>query len=372
MGATRRNYSSILSSIRCIDEADGWGKGEPYLWTIAIKIGGDELRQAADDPFRLEGTPHFVFGQGSHGNIGGGMDAGDTRAIPGPVGTFGSSICPIELSLLGNTIKVPGVMALIAVLMEEDNVSDSGAEAGHQALNQLVVDRVNSFLSGLNLFDIYLEATELIEGTDMTLEEGAVEVLKGLFTQVKDELVNDGQSVIKEAIKNNQNIFQNLWSWINADDFVGAEMFLATTDELVDAGGEIPISARLNEGDGDYELTGRFRISAPVIPIGELPVGVDRLEVNAIAKSYSFRHKVDYITYVGGSVNGVPWILHKYAGATLIRNGIKSFYVRAADGSETEILAATHPESGSLFMRTEPNDTTEDNLLSLPLLSFYL
>lgn len=372
MATNKRDYSAILRTIRCIDEADGPGKGEPYLWTISIRMGGDDIRQSPDDPFRLTGAPHYVFGAGSHGNIGGGMDEGDTRNIPGPVGTFGSAICPIELNVLGNTIQIPGVMALIVVLMEEDNVSDSGAEAGHQALNDLVVSRVNGFLSGLNLLDIYTEASSLISGTGQTIEQGAVEVLKTRFNDLKDQLVNDGQSVIKNAIKNEQNIFENLWSWINADDYVGAEMFLQTTDELLDNGNQMDITGRFNEGDGDYEITGRFTLSSVKIPVGELPSGTDRLQVDSIAKAYSYHHKVDYITYVGGSVGGTPWILHKYTGASLIKNGVKSFYVQADDGSETEILAANHPESGSLFMRTTPNDTTEDNLLSLPPLAFYL
>lgn len=262
-------------------------------------------------------------------------------------------------------------MAVIAVLMEEDNVSDSGAESGHQALNQLVQDRVNGFLSGLSLLEVFSEASALIDGTDMTIEEGAVAVLKQRFEEVKNQLANDGQSTIKNAIKGEQGLFENIWSWINADDFVDSEMFLVTTDELIAADGEIAISGRFNEGDGDYEITGRFTLSAPVIPIGQLPAGFDRLRVEAISKSYSYHHKVDYITYVGGTANGIPWILHKYTGAVLIRDGIKSFYVQAADGSETDILAASHPAGGSLFMRTEPNDTTEDNLLSLPALSFY-
>ena len=372
MSTTRRSYSTVFETIWCINEGDGWGKGEPYLWTVAIKIGGDELKQSPDDQFRLEGAAHFSFGLGSHGNIGGSMDAGDERNIPAPVGFFGANVCPIELSVLGETITVPGVIGLIGILMEEDNVSDNGAEAGHQALNQLVVDRINGFLSQLNLFDIYVEATALIEGTDKSIEEGAVEVLKSKFEEVKNQLVNDGQSVIKNAIKGEQNIFEDLWSWIDKDDFVDSKMFLFSTDELLEQGKEIEISERFNEGDGDYEIRGKFTLSAPIIPIGELPSGVNRFEVKAISKAYSHHHKVDYITHIGGSVNGIQWILHKYTGAVLIGDGIKSFYVQADDGSETEILAATHPETGSLFMRTTPNDTVEDNLLSLPDLSFYL
>ncbi|MGB3183563.1 MAG: DUF3892 domain-containing protein [Cyclobacteriaceae bacterium] len=372
MATNRRDYSAVLETIRCIDEADGIGKGEPYLWTISVRIGGDDIRQSPDDPFRLIGAPHYYFGAGSHNNIGGGMDAGDTRNIPGPVGTFGSAICPIELSVLGNTIQIPGVMGLIVILMEEDNVSDSGAEAGHQALNDLVVSRVNGFLNGINLLEIYTEVSSLISGTDKTIEQGAVEVLKSKFNDLKEQLVNDGQSVIKNAIKNEQNIFENLWSWINADDFVGAEMFLQTTDELLANGKQIDIEGRFNDGDGDYEIKGRFTLSSVKIPVGELPPGTDRLRVESIATAYSYHHNVDYITYVGGSVNGFPWILHKYTGASLIRNGAMSFYVQAEDGSETAILAANHPDSGSLYMRTTPNDTTEDNLLSLPPLAFYL
>lgn len=371
MSTIQRNVFASLEQIRCIDEADGWGKGEPYLWTIFIKLGGDEIRQSSNDPDRLVGTPYYAFGQGSHGNIGGGMDANDTREIPSIVGSFGASICTIELELLGNLIEIPGVIGVIAVLMEEDNISDDGAEAGHQALNQLVVSKVNSFISNLNLSDIFIEAFTLVQGTNKSIEAGAIEVLKNKFEELKNQLINDGKSVIKNAIKGEQNIFENLWSWINGDDFVDSKMFLFTMNELIDNNNEAEISERFKEGDGDYVITGKITMTSPIIPIGRLPNGIDRLEVKAISIAYSYHHDVDYITYVGGEENGEPWILHKYVGAKLIQKGIKSFYVKAKDGSETEILAAEHPESHSLFMRTSPNDTTEDNLLSLPKLSFY-
>jgi hypothetical protein len=373
MSRDRRLLIGHLEQIRCIDEADGWGKAEPYLWTIFIAMGGEQLRQDPDDPFRLLGEPHYSFGQGSHGNLGrAGFDEGDRRAIPPAVGAFGTMIRPIELNVLGNSIKVPAVSALIAVLMEEDNVSDSGAEAGHQALNQLVTQRVNEFLAGLNLFDVYIDANDLVQaaGTDMTIEEAAVEVLKDRFTALQEALVNDANSVIADAIQNSQGLFANLWSWVNADDFVDAHMFLTTTEELLADDREIALAHRFNEGDGDYEITGKFTLSKPFIPIGEIP-NVNRLEVSGIAKRHSRRYKVDYITHVGGIHEGEPWILHKYNAAVMERDGLRQFFTRAPDGSETEIHAAQHEDTGSLYIRTHSNETTEDNLLSLPALSFY-
>ena len=154
MSLYQRDVRASLERIRCIDEADGQGKAEPYLWTIYIKIGGDEIRKRADDPLRLEGTLHYQFGQGSHGNLGrDSFDAGDEHDIPANVGLFGSRIRPIDLDIFGQNFQVPGVVGIIAILMEEDNVSDDGAEAGHQAMNNLVELITNSVIFFLRMWN---------------------------------------------------------------------------------------------------------------------------------------------------------------------------------------------------------------------------
>ncbi len=371
MSNKKRLITAHLETIHCIDEADGWGNAEPYLWTIFMTIGGDELQQNPDNPFRLIGQPHYSFGRGSHENLGRtDFAAGNTRVIPPAVGSFPALIRPIALNVLGQTIKIPAIAAVITVLMEEDNVSDSGAEAGHQALNQLVTQQVNQFLANLDLFKIYLEASKISQNTDKSLEESAAEVLQSKFHQLKDELVESANSVISDAIRNSQGLFSNIWSWVDPDDLVDAKMFMVTTDELLANGKRVAIQGRFNDGDGDYKISGKFSLTSPYIPVGQIP-NVNRLEISAIAKGHSRRYKTGYITHIGGIHEGEPWILKKYNGAVLERDNLIQFFVRASDGTETEILAARHEETGSLYLRTYANETTEDNLLSLPKLSFY-
>ncbi len=367
----KRNITCHLERIRCIDEADGPGKSEPYLWTVFLRVDGEDISQHPDDPFRLTGTPTYKFGQGSHRNLGNeGFGDGDERNIPISVGFFGNTITPIVLNLFGTNFEIPGICAVITVLMEEDNVSDNGAEAGHQALNNLIETSVNGFVASLELSRVYIDAMNRAAAENISIEEAAVLVLKDKFQDLKEQLVDNSRSVIRDAIVNEQNIFENIWSWVNADDFVDAKMVITTTDELLANNREETFSERYNDGDGDYRITGKFTLSAPIIPIGELPP-VSRLEIQSVSKRFSAKYQADYITYVGGVHDGVPWIVHKYTGAQLEHNGIIAFYTTLPNGSETEISAVQHPESGSWFLRTHPNDTTEDNLLSLPELSFY-
>lgn len=134
----RRDVELVFHELHCIEKRD-LGKAEPYLWTVFFKIDGDTITQNQDNPLQLQGTPDYKFGPGSHGNItDDGLADGDTVDIPHIVGGFTREVAPLELIVLGTTFLVPGIVAGIAILMEEDLVSDSGAEAGHRALNNLV------------------------------------------------------------------------------------------------------------------------------------------------------------------------------------------------------------------------------------------
>ncbi len=370
MSNEERVISVHLETITCKDEGDGAGNAEPYLWTIFIKMGGDEISHTKDS-VHLDGAPAYEFSRGSHGNLwGGDYDAGDEEPIPYHVGHFTGRVKPIHINAFGKHITIPGMAGLVTILLEEDNVTDAGAEDGHQALNNLVVTRVNQFIAGLDLSEIVSLATiKLVEEQGKTIEQCAMAVLQEKLDAFQKELVNDSTSVVVNAIENSQNIFENLWSLIDPDDFIGAKMHFYSVDQLLAAGMKIDIEDTFDKNDGKYVISGYFSVTPPLIPIGVLP-DAERLEIDSVAMRYSRRKSSNYITHIGGRHEGTPWILPKHEGAVLEKNKSVAFYVAAPDGTETEVLAAEQ-DSGELYLRTCGNDTEEDNLLSLPALCFY-
>lgn len=83
----------------------------------------------------LEGSATIFTTPGSHGNLGDtDVDEGDTIPIPPAIGFQQMTLTPIPVpdfvKQLG-TDDVTAIAGCIVVLMEEDNVSDDGAEAGH-------------------------------------------------------------------------------------------------------------------------------------------------------------------------------------------------------------------------------------------------
>jgi hypothetical protein len=116
--------------------------------------------------------------------------------------------------------------------MEEDNVSDDGANAGHQALNQAVRNAIQQIVN-----------TRSFTNQDVTEQE-----LKGFESQIA--------SAVESAIKNQQNFFENLWSWLNPDDTIGTRVFIFKHDDL-DPSTVINFSHRW-KNEGDWQIFGHL------------------------------------------------------------------------------------------------------------------
>lgn len=240
-----------LETVICHDEGDGIGDAEPYLWTAFFRIGGDDVTIvfdgidfSGDKPkpiIHLEGEPFMRFGEGSHGNLNNSdVDEGDTVPIPSSVGEFRTLLRPIpipqELLDLAEQVgeevdeDIAGFVGVVAVLMEEDNVSDDGAEAGHKGLNaairraiQRVIDTRSYDNSGVSQGEI-------------------------------DSLTDGISDAVSDAISDQQNIFEDIWAWLNADDEIGHQVFLFTTDDLA---GQTPVELQKRwDNEGDWEIRG--------------------------------------------------------------------------------------------------------------------
>lgn len=225
------NATLQLDRIHCFDEGDGWGNAEPYLWTVFFKIDGSTCH--VTDDLRLAGTATVVTTPGSHGNLGTtDVDAGDNVAIPQSIGFFQTNLTPIPTppALHNLVADVPAIAGVVCVLMEEDNVSDDGAEAGHAALNAGVQNALNQIIATRSF-------------TNQNITEAEI-----------NAFVSDIEAKVKDAVKNQQNFFENLWSWLNADDTIGSKVFFFTQDQL--APGTTTNFSQRFQNEGDWEIFG--------------------------------------------------------------------------------------------------------------------
>ena len=235
----------VLNPLDCHDEGDGIGDAEPYLWTVFFKCDGSTL--SVSDAGRIEGSAVIFPTPGSHGNLNrDDVDAGDGVFIPSVLGQFGDSVLPIPVApaiqpLLGQE-DLPGFFGVVVVLMEEDDVTDAGAEAGHQALNAAIQSAIDRVLQSLGA------------GHTTITPEDIASVTEGI-----DDAVSD-------AISEQQNVFEDIWSWLNADDQIGNKVFLFNQDQFVTTEhpeqrvGTLGFSQRWRN-HGDWEIHGAMALT---------------------------------------------------------------------------------------------------------------
>jgi hypothetical protein len=211
MARTPLQVQITLDTIHCDEEGDGIGSAEPYLWTIFFKIDGDSV-VLGDDNF-LHGTCTLVGTPGSHGNLGDtDVDAGDDVAIPSAIGEFQTTLRPIPVLspdlLNAGIVDVPGLVGVAVVLMEEDWVSDAGAESGHAALNMFIQQAIDELIPKLGVSN----------------------------SEVTDDDINDltarALDAVTDAIVAAQGRWSNFVSWLNGDDQLGTHVFRFSHDAL--------------------------------------------------------------------------------------------------------------------------------------------
>jgi hypothetical protein len=248
-----------LDRIHCYDEGDGWGSAEPYLWTVFFKIDGDGV--ALTEGLTLSGTGVVRATPGSHGNLGGGdVDGGEDVAVPSALGQWSTTLKPIPVPpslepLAGDDLG--GVVGVACVLMEEDNVTDAGAEAGHAALNVGVQAAIDDII-----------ATRTFTKPDIDDDE-------------IDAYMDAIQSAVEDAIQSQQNFFEDIWSWLNKDDLIGSRVFRFKHDELAE-GNVIDFSQRW-EQDGDWEIFGS--VNASVLCPAEAAAGLGEIVAEIFKRS---------------------------------------------------------------------------------------
>lgn len=118
-------------------------------------------------------------------------------------------------------------MGVALVLMEEDWVSDSGAEAGHAALNQFVQQTIDAVIPTLGI------THPGVTDDDIT------------------QLTAGAEGAISKAVENAQSGWDNFVRWLNSDDKTGTRCGRSVTTTLLPKGQSISRSA------GRTKVTGR-------------------------------------------------------------------------------------------------------------------
>ena len=373
MGTIR--VSAALQSLFCFHGADE-EESEPYLWTLMFTVDGRTITHASGAA-TLSGKPTFFFSPGSHGNLGGGINTGQTKQIPRAVGRFDTTLQPIVLSLLGTTVEVPGQLGMLAVLLEENATSDEGAEAAHQAINDLVRAELEEAVADINLVAIAAEAQPAVSaGSDPVA--AVMPILKAKMDHVSDRIQRVASDVAIATVVQHLGGLGAIPEALDPDEFMGiATHFfsqdaleattsrnrLEFTDTIAQPGG-----GPLEASDFIYNLHDEAwqRVEVFFTPVtDQLPPG--RWQVTGIGRDTTSTH-TPFLSHIGGSLpDGSPWALPKGTVMDLIAAGSHSFFVSGADGREADIVVDRNEENPFFpFITTVADDDPSNNLASLP------
>jgi hypothetical protein len=228
-----------LTTLECIDEGDGPGEAEPYMWTVYFKVDGDTV--VLDNNFMLSGTATVVGTPGNHGDIGGTMDAGDTRNLPASLGAWSTVLTPIPTPIPG--VTAGGMIGCIAILMEEDSTPSADIANGHAALNQELQDQLDALIPTLGI-------------SNPSPTEADIEAI---------------QQAVQTAVENAVAEGVDFWDFLGGlfgnlqDDQIGTTKWIYSHDELdAQAGTTFPISKHWSN-EGSWTLNGNVKVAKKLV-----------------------------------------------------------------------------------------------------------
>lgn len=225
-------------------KAKSWGSAEPYLWNIFFRVDGDAITINPD--FTISGKGIFNFSEGSHNNLRNTIHRNNILHIPANIGEWSTTLTPVRVPYFEQYVS--GIVGVICVLMEENNVSNEGAEAGRIAFGQQVQDSLNSALkafkpSVIDISDVQKSIAEHFESKVAAFADGI-------------------ESSVIEAIKSKQSLLQNMWSLIKADALVGFNVWNFDQKTIEDNGGTVHFSHKWNTKKyGDWEVFGKVELT---------------------------------------------------------------------------------------------------------------
>lgn len=355
----------------CYHGADD-GASEPYVWVIGFKFDGSTMTQLLR---RFSWTPEYFLSAGSHGNIAGNVMPGRKIGIPPPVGRWETTLKPIRLSdASGAVTEVPGAIGFAAVVLEENNVPDSAAEAGHRALNDFVAATLETFVTGIDL-EAFNAAVQVRVDGGAQRDQAIEDEMRLRFGSVQQIIEDGAADVVEDAIRNDMGLAESVWAVIDKDEVMGKAFHLTTAGELTRESdftldyidGMFQNPQLPESGDWAYNLHSyiKAKVKWKTVP-SQLPETHD-VQIQGIVKGFSRDQGHSYIAQVGGVVNGASWWMSRSDACGMITRGERAFYLLAPDGTRTAVMVEPGPSYWS-YLTTPPDSRTDNNLLSLPLL----
>jgi hypothetical protein len=347
---------------------------EPYLWVAGFKLDGATLHQRSN---RLSWTPDLFFSEGSHGNLETAADPGMKIVVPPGVGVWDTTLTPLTLvDERGRTTTAPGVLGVVAALLEENNVPDHAAEVAHQAFNRFVTERLERFLTGLDLGDLHASInTRVARGA--LVQQAVSDEIRTRFMELRRTVADGAAEVVSTATQEELGISPSVWPGIDKDELIGIGFHVVTTTDLL-AEPDFTIEFNDHIFDNPYAPAGgRFAYNLrsylkarmrrrPVQP--RLPAG-RAMEIQGTARRLSQVLGMRYVYQIGGVVNGAPWWLSRSAAASLIASEEREFYVRTPENATIPVTVVSPPGAYWSYLTTSPDGRSDNELLSLPRLS---
>lgn len=286
---------------------------EPYLWTIFFQIDGTHIRHNLNI---LEGDAGFKFTSGSHGNLGvNHMSTGEIVSIPSQIGEWTTNIEPIKLIPYGKTFLVPGIAGVVTVLLEADNVTNHGAEAGHRALNTFVQNMINEFISNIAPLQIFNEAVDRVRRAKPELTEGdeweklvakeAKSILDNDFRTLEETIKSGAGDVVKSAIVGAQNTFENMATFFDPDDDYGSQIVRIESDQFSYSNNSLPINLVFDPLNVRGGYVGGGGGGTPTFPLYELRGKISAVVIPDIPDLFG-GDGVTYMRSIGGQISGTP------------------------------------------------------------------
>ena len=234
-----------LTSVHCIDEGDGPGSAEPYLWTVFFKVDGTTTSVTPE--LRLTGRATVVGRPGNQGDLPNhDVDDGEIITVPAALGAWSTRLCPIPLQEpIGTFREVGGVIGVVMVLLEEDNTPASAIAKGHRALDRAVRQALDALIPTLGFGH----------------QEPTPEEIAALTRRVSQAV----ESAIRDDV--------SVWDWLgalgNMDDRIGSAVVQFGHDALLDAGTAGIGFRRDFHSEGEWRITGRASGRRLVVPVAD-------------------------------------------------------------------------------------------------------
>ena len=263
----------VLHELHCVRENEGGS--EPYLWPVLLWIDDTTIQNPGDDVLGVKGP---LLGE-ARVVLKEGMSAGETAAIPFPLGTRGVRF---------EEVSTFSYVLLVVALLDQDETPQAAMWAGCKAfsseLRTAIAERLLSLMAAAQHDDAELKRLigEITSQVKAAVEAATWDALTGWEkTRVVLGRVAEAVSGVEQQREG-----------LNFDDFVGSAFYFGKP-----APARLELVLRSQNGSEEYRLTGsvdaqRTRIDlcqAQVDAVKEAQAAVDGLEAQRSAAQAAYR-----------------------------------------------------------------------------------